>query len=619
MGVPRLPRSVPLLLLAALAALLAGCMGGSRDGASTRPLPDEPGTTEARDVAEATPEQDAATSAEAAATEAAVPELAPGTLIEAMSRACRTEIARIDAQHARHVRQASRTLGDRAKAQAALKRLKRQLTAAKRRSDSARVAYEDARRPLDDFLAAHPDRTLPPDEFAIYEALRDEHDAALAPYDAAMDEYNAVVDDHNATVARFNTLVRRANGLARTAEARQARWRRSAGRCLGTRAGLDAPRWRPSRTSSPPPPARGSTRRAPSTSPATRPSAWAASQASRRTPETFERAGYVTSDEDVIHLAPRVCLVLDRLLATNAPKLGCVRRELELHFPLCEPSRAEAALALTTVAHEAQHVDGVWNEAQAECYGLQTADTVATALGLAGRHGAAGRPLRARARLAAAGRTARRSAGAAARSTSSPRRRPSPSAAARIPSARRGRPVREPPPRARGRGRRWRTACGGSSAAPPSCPSRPRACCCTTPARRRTRARATTSPSSSPTSTRPRCCWRWPTTTARCVLALSEFGCIADEYDSAPWSEDGVRTTPRGGDATRIARAFAADEAAVDRVLRDRDRYEGPAPRHAALLDALGVPATPGTVGFAMLERAARDWDAAVRDALLAV
>jgi hypothetical protein len=103
------------------------------------------------------------------------------------------------------------------------------------------------------------------------------------------------------------------------------------------------------------------------------------------------------------------------------------------------------------------------------------------------------------------------------------------------------------------------------------------------------------------------------------VLALSEFGCIADEYDSAPWSEDGVRTTPRGGDATRIARAFAADEAAVDRVLRDRDRYEGPAPRHAALLDALGVPATAGTVGFALLEQAARDWDAAARDALHAV
>jgi len=60
-----------------------------------------------------------------------------------------------------------------------------------------------------------------------------------------------------------------------------------------------------------------------------------------------------------------------------------VRRELELHFPLCEPSRAEAALALTTVAHEAQHVDGVWNEAQAECYGLQTADSVATALEVA--------------------------------------------------------------------------------------------------------------------------------------------------------------------------------------------------------------------------------------------
>jgi len=103
------------------------------------------------------------------------------------------------------------------------------------------------------------------------------------------------------------------------------------------------------------------------------------------------------------------------------------------------------------------------------------------------------------------------------------------------------------------------------------------------------------------------------------VLALGEFGCIADEYDSAPWGEDGVRTTPRGGDATRLARAFAGDEAAVARVLRDCDGFEGPTPRHVALLEALGVPATAGTVGFATLGNAARGWDAAARDALRTV
>jgi hypothetical protein len=103
------------------------------------------------------------------------------------------------------------------------------------------------------------------------------------------------------------------------------------------------------------------------------------------------------------------------------------------------------------------------------------------------------------------------------------------------------------------------------------------------------------------------------------VLALSEFGCIADEYDSAPWGEDGVRTTPRGGDAIRLARAFAADEGAVALVLGDCDGYEGPTPRHAALLQALGVPAAAGTVGFAMLGNAARAWDAAAREALRTV
>jgi hypothetical protein len=100
------------------------------------------------------------------------------------------------------------------------------------------------------------------------------------------------------------------------------------------------------------------------------------------------------------------------------------------------------------------------------------------------------------------------------------------------------------------------------------------------------------------------------------VLALGEFGCIADEYDSAPWSEDGVRTTPQGGDAARLAGAFAADAASVERVLRDADRYEGPAPRHAALLEALGLPVPPGSAGYASLEQAARGWDAAARGAL---
>ena len=39
-------------------------------------------------------------------------------------------------------------------------------------------------------------------------------------------------------------------------------------------------------------------------------------------------------------------------------------------------------MALTTLAHEAQHVAGARDEAKAECAALQTVDTVGAALGL---------------------------------------------------------------------------------------------------------------------------------------------------------------------------------------------------------------------------------------------
>jgi hypothetical protein len=77
------------------------------------------------------------------------------------------------------------------------------------------------------------------------------------------------------------------------------------------------------------------------------------------------------------------------LLSGERPTLGCVPREVEQRFALCTPSRGEAAVALTTLAHEAQHVGGVGDEAEAECYAIQTVDTVARALGLPAKTAAA--------------------------------------------------------------------------------------------------------------------------------------------------------------------------------------------------------------------------------------
>ncbi len=109
---------------------------------------------------------------------------------------------------------------------------------------------------------------------------------------------------------------------------------------------------------------------------------WAESSRGARTPETFERHGYVVVGETEIHLGPRACYVLDLLFAQRTPTLACVVREVRRDFPLCVPSRAEAAVALTTLAHEAQHVAGARDEAKAECAALQTVDTVGAALGL---------------------------------------------------------------------------------------------------------------------------------------------------------------------------------------------------------------------------------------------
>ena len=82
----------------------------------------------------------------------------------------------------------------------------------------------------------------------------------------------------------------------------------------------------------------------------------------------------------LIHLTARVCLDLERILIAPA-SLGCVRGA-DAPYATCTPAAEDSLVAIATLAHEQQHVDGVDDEAAAECYALQRSRLTAVALGL---------------------------------------------------------------------------------------------------------------------------------------------------------------------------------------------------------------------------------------------
>ena len=80
---------------------------------------------------------------------------------------------------------------------------------------------------------------------------------------------------------------------------------------------------------------------------------------------------------DVTHLTRGVCRGLRRFVDDpRSTRLDCVRAAAA-----CPRQTFETVQAVHTLAHEAVHLAGVRNEAEAECYGLQTVDLVAVRLG----------------------------------------------------------------------------------------------------------------------------------------------------------------------------------------------------------------------------------------------
>src|SRR5262249_44165278 len=118
----------------------------------------------------------------------------------------------------------------------------------------------------------------------------------------------------------------------------------------------------------------------------------------------FEEQGYVLRGTHVIHLAPHVCASLDLVVRRDAHRVGlaCAVRELRDPIRACPPALADVALTLVTLAHEAEHVAGVTDEAATECYARQNVRRLAARLGVRpGQAAILGRDAARRARMPA--------------------------------------------------------------------------------------------------------------------------------------------------------------------------------------------------------------------------
>ncbi len=96
---------------------------------------------------------------------------------------------------------------------------------------------------------------------------------------------------------------------------------------------------------------------------------------------TWDLYGFVWAGSNVIHLSPVECFALDQI-RTRAVSVDCVRQR-PLSTGACPGAEADAANALITIAHEQQHVDGILNEAHAECQAFQLAFRIGPEFGIA--------------------------------------------------------------------------------------------------------------------------------------------------------------------------------------------------------------------------------------------
>ena len=89
---------------------------------------------------------------------------------------------------------------------------------------------------------------------------------------------------------------------------------------------------------------------------------------------------------------------------------------------------------------------------------------------------------------------------------------------------------------------------------------------------------------------------------------LYEAGALVDEYSSAPDYFDGGGAPPAGGDAMRLCAAFARPDVEAElhgilhRLKDASDAYTFETERHAAVVEALGLPSAAVGTGYNYLE-----------------
>lgn len=265
------------------------------------------------------------------------------------------------ANEARELREAIRTA-----------RTDARLARAELREEQAKLAA--AEQAVGAFQAAHPEQALPPDLYAQWQDLRAGYESAYADYRQAFQAHRKTVRAHNRLVRQRNAIVRRLDRQARAYRGLAREHRSSLRDCLAEdrqRVEAEGPFVRQLEE-----------RLAAAISTlAERPATVDCSLTDWSIGENV--AGYVAEGSSVVHLAPEVCYSLHRLLVLEeAPDLTCLERSRRARAQLCSLEARLVAASLQTLAHEAQHVAGITNEARAECYGLQTVERAAQLLGV---------------------------------------------------------------------------------------------------------------------------------------------------------------------------------------------------------------------------------------------
>lgn len=198
-------------------------------------------------------------------------------------------------------------------------------------------------------------------------------DKAIDALEARNADADPAIDRYNDGVDRLNALDRRVGELADQQIALLLQYERTATRCLDEILNWDTATTALESALAPAARAAGSDRPSVICDPPY-------AKVEPVGPDDFEEQGYVYEGDRLIHLTARVCLDLERVVVAPA-SLECVRGA-DAPYATCTPTAEDAIVAIATLAHEQQHVDGVDDEATADCYALQKAKLTATVLGV---------------------------------------------------------------------------------------------------------------------------------------------------------------------------------------------------------------------------------------------